>query len=229
MSNTDDLAEQTTTEKEDIPPTQPIAALLLSIVVALVLIFALFYQQSERSRLLIDGELTPLQQQFKQLQVLQQAEYLVNELLFVDSGKNVIELQAELLAVNRQLLRLESTNTHLYQQWLNANKLTSDIVMRIHQGHVHNEQLKQSSIIQLQLMWFSVTPIINKKIAQQALLFKQLQTDHINDKLTFSRSNAYVSAIQQLHNLQQLKSLLAAVLTSFEQLTIHTSLEDLEQ
>ncbi|MBL4822580.1 MAG: hypothetical protein JKX90_03520, partial [Colwellia sp.] len=205
-----------------------IAALLLSIVVALVLIFALFYQQSERSRLLIDGELTPLQQQFKQLQVLQQAEYLVNELLFVDSGKNVIELQAELLAVNRQLLRLESTNTHLYQQWLNANKLTSDIVMRIHQGHVHNEQLKQSSIIQLQLMWFSVTPIINKKIAQQALLFKQLQTDHINDKLTFSRSNAYVSAIQQLHNLQQLKSLLAAVLTSFEQLTIHTSLEDLD-
>ncbi|WP_114326930.1 hypothetical protein [Candidatus Colwellia aromaticivorans] len=239
MSNTEDLSDQKPIEQEDERQTlslttkplhrqfsTKLVALLLTIIIALALIFTLFYQQSERSRFLIDGELTPLKQQFEQLQTLQKADYLVNELLFTNSGINFIELQTELIALNRRLLRLESLHTHLYQQWLNTNKSASDIVMRIQQNHGRNEQLKQSSIIQLQLMLFSVTPIINKKTAQQELLFKQLQTDQVNDNLTFSRANAYVSAIRQLDDLQQLKSLLAKVLTSFEQLTIHTSMDD---
>lgn len=241
MSNTDDLAEKKTTVTEDVLQTQSLTAkplhrqfstilftLLLTIIIALVFVFTLFYQQSERSRFVVDSELTPLKQQFKQLQALHKAETLVNTLLFTDSGKNFVELQAELIAVNRQLLRLGSTNTHLYQQWLNANKATSDIVMRIQQSHGRNEQLKQSSIIQLQLMWFSISPIINNKTAQQELLFKQLTAENIKGKLTFSRANAYVNGIRQLHNLQQLKSLLAEVLTGFEQMTLHTSIDDFE-
>ena len=35
-------------------------------------------------------------------------------------------------------------------------KSANDIVVRIQQTNERNEQLKQSSIIQLQLMWFSV-------------------------------------------------------------------------
>tara|TARA_R110001583_G_scaffold7158_1_gene35560 strand:- start:11887 stop:15255 length:3369 start_codon:yes stop_codon:yes gene_type:complete len=241
MSNTDDLAEQKPIEQKDNRQTQTLilkpfhrqfsaklTALLSTIIVALALIFILFYQQSERSRFLIEGELFPLKQQFEQLKALQKAEYLVDELLFTDSGINFVELQTELIAVNRQLLRLESSNTHLYQQWLNANKSANDIVTRIQDNYGRNEQLKQSSVIQLQLMWFSVTQIINKKAAQQESLFKQLQADQVNDKITLSRSNAYVIAIRQLTHLQQLKTLLADVLAGFEQLTIHLSIEDFD-
>ena len=240
MSNTDNGAEKKPVEQEEWQ-TQPLIAkalyrqfstmlvtLLLTFIVVLTLIFTLFYQQNERSRFLIEGELIPLKQKFEQLQALHKAAHLVNELLFIDSGMNFVELQTELIAVNRQLLRLKSSNTHLYQQWLNVNKSANDIVVRIQQKNGRNEQLKQSSIIQLQLMWFSVTPIINKKTTQQELLFKQLQADKINDKLTLSRANAYVSAIRQVHNLQQLKNLLAEVLTRFEQLTIHTNMEDFD-
>jgi hypothetical protein len=241
MGNIDDLVKQKPIEQKDerqtpILTVKPfhrqfsvkLAALLLTIIVALALIFILFYQQSERSHLLIKGELIPLKQQFEQLKALQKAEYLVDELLFTDSGINFVELQTELIAVNRQLLRLESSNTHLYQQWLNANKSANDIVTRIQDNYGRNEQLKQSSIIQLQLMWFSVTQIINKKAAQQESLFKQLQADQVNDKITLSRSNAYVIAIRQLTHLQQLKTLLADVLARFEQLTIHTSMDDFD-
>jgi hypothetical protein len=241
MSNTDDLAEQKPIEQKDNRQTQTLilkpfhrqfsaklTALLSTIIVALALIFILFYQQSERSRFLIEGELFPLKQQFEQLKALQKAEYLVDELLFTDSGINFVELQTELIAVNRQLLRLESSNTHLYQQWLNANKSANDIVTRIQDNYGRNEQLKQSSVIQLQLMWFSVTQIINKKAAQQESLFKQLQADQVNDKITLSRSNAYIIAIRQLTHLQQLKILLADVLARFEQLTIHTSMDDFD-
>lgn len=241
MSDTDNLAEENAIEEKEHSQTQPfiakplhrqfaskLAAIWLTVLITLALTFVLFYQKSEQSRILIEGELSPLKQQLEQVQALQKTKYIVNELLFVDSGANFVELQTELIVLNRQLLRLESSNTHLYQQWLNANKLANDIVMRIQQSHSRNEQLKQSSIIQLQLMWFSITPIINKKIAQQELLFEQLKADHINDKLTFSRANAYVSAVEKSHNLQQLKSLLAEVLSGFEQLTIHTSIEDFD-
>ena len=240
MSNTDNLADQKPTAQEERQPSPLIArplhrqfttklfALLLTILIALLFTFTLFYQQSERSQFVIDSELMPLKQQFQQLQALQKAEYLVNTLLFTDSAENYVELQTELIAVNRKLLRQGSSNAHLYQQWLNGNKAASDIVMRIQQSHGRNEQLKQSSIIQLQLMWFSITPIINKKSIQQELLFKQLTADNVKDKLTFSRASAYVSGIRQLHNLQQLKSLLAEVLTSFEQMTLHTSIDDFD-
>ena len=237
MSNTQDLAEKKPIEEEN-PKTQPctakplhkqfsgkLAAVMITIIVALALIFALFYQQSERSRFLIDGELKPLKQQLEQLQALQKAEHLLNE-LFTDSGKNFVELQTELIGVNRQLLRLESLNARLYQEWLNANKSASDIVMRIQQNYGRNEQLKQSSIVQLQLIWFSITPIIDKEIVKKALLYKQLQAGNVNDGLTLSRANKHVSATQQLHSLQQLKILLAEALTRFEQLTIHTSMDD---
>lgn len=240
MSNTDDLAEQDSIKQEDLQTktltvkplhrqfSTKLIALLLTIIVALALIFTLFYQQYERSRFLIDGELTPLKQQVEQLQALQKAEHLVSELLLPDRGVNLVELHSELIAVNEQLLGLESLNTHLYQQWLNANKLASDIVMRIQKSHGRNEKLRQSSIIQIQLMWNSITPLIDKKTAQQKLLFKQLKTDQVNDKLTLNRANAYISAIQQLNNLQQLKSLLAEVLTSFEQLSVNTSIENFD-
>jgi hypothetical protein len=241
MSNTDDLAEQKLIEQKDDRQTKALilkpfhrqfstklAALFLTIVVTLALIFILFYQQNERSRFLIEGELIPLKQELEQLKALQKAEYLVDELLFTDSGINFVELQTKLIAVNRQLLQLESSNAHLYQQWLNANKSAKGIVMRIQENHARNEQLRQSSVIQLQLMWFSVTQIINKKTAQKELLFKQLQADQINDKVTLNRANAYVIAIKKLTHLQQLKALLTNVLVGFEQLTIHLSMEDFD-
>jgi hypothetical protein len=238
MSNTDDLAEQKLIEQKDDRQTKALilkpfhrqfstklAALFLTIVVTLALIFIFFYQQNERSRFLIEGELIPLKQELEQLKALQKAEYLVDELLFTDSGINFVELQTKLIAVNRQLLQLESSNAYLYQQWLNANKSAKGIVMRIQENHARNEQLRQSSVIQLQLMWFSVTQIINKKIAQKELLFKQLQADQINDKVTLNRANAYVVAIKKSTHLQQLKALLTNVLVGFEQLTIHLSMD----
>jgi len=239
MSNIDDLAEQKPIEREGNRQTQPVTVkplhrqfstklltLLLTIIIALALIFTLFYQQNERSRFLINGQLTPLQQQLEQLQLLQKVQYLVNDLLFTNSGINFVELHTELIAVNKRLLRVESSNTQLYQQWLNANKSASDIVMRIQKNNGRNEQLKQTSIMQLQSTLLSITQLTNEKTTQQNLFFKQFKAGNVNSRI--SRANAYVSATQQLYDLKQLKSLLAEVLTRFEQLTRHTSKGDFD-
>lgn len=240
MSNTDDLDEQKSLEQEAVQKPILVArplhrqfsgkliALFLTITVALALIFTLFYQQNERSRFLIDGELTPLKEKFEQLQALKKATYIVDELLFIDRGKNFVALHTELIEVNEQLLQLDSSNAHLYQQWLNTNKLASDNVFRIQKNHDHNEELKRSSIVQVKSMLVSLAPVINNKAAQLELLFKQLNSDKVNDGLTFNRASAYVSATQQSLHLQELKILLTQVLTEFEQLTIHTSMKEFD-
>lgn len=240
MSKIDDLSEEQSNAEEDQQIQTSIArplhrqfttkfiGIVLTMAIALFLIFTLFYQQGERSRFLIDTELTPLKQELKQLQTLQKAHTLVNKLLLTDNGKNFLALHTALITVNNQLLQLESIHTLLYQQWLNVNKHASDIVMRTQKKHGRNEQLKQSSINQLQLILVSVTPIINQKTAQQALLFKQLNQEQVNNKLTLRSTSAYAKATQQLYYLQQLKSLSLGVLARFEQLTIHTSMDEFD-
>lgn len=240
MSKIDNLPEEKPTVQEEQQIQTSIArplhrqfttkfiGIVLTMAVALFLIFTLFYQQSERSRFLIDSELTPLKQELKQLKTLQKAQAVVNKVLLTDNGKNLLAFHTELIAVNNQLLQLESSHTHLYQQWLNENKNASDIVMRIQKKHGRNEQLKQSSINQLQLMLVSVTPIIHQKTTQQALLFEQLNTAKTTSKLTLNSTNAYAEAIQQRYHLQQLRSLSMGVLTRFEQLTIHTSMDEFD-
>jgi hypothetical protein len=232
MSNTDDFAEKQAIEQKE-PPlitkplyrqfTSPLVAILLTTIVTVILICTFFYHKNEQSRLFFGNELAQVKQQFEQLKALKRVEYLVNELLFTDSGRNVVELQTELIAVNKQLISLESSYTQLYQQWLDINESANDTAIRIQKNYGRNDYLKQSSIIQLQLIWFSVTPIINNNIIQQELLLKQVKSNP-----TRSRTNAYINSIQQLNILKELKQLSAEVLTRFEALTIHTSMDDFD-
>ena len=239
MSNTDDLAEQQPIEQDQASPIKTLTAkplhrqfsmiltsLLFTVIMALALMFALFYQQSEQSRISHQGEFTSLSQQYEQLQALQKTEYLVEQLLFIENKINFVESHTELLAVNRELLQLESANEKIYQQWLNANESAREVIFNLQKSNQDNEKLKQSSIIQLQLMWFSITPIINEKIASQALLLQQLKVNNTSYKLRFSRSTVHALGMEELYELQQLKQLMAEVLSRFEQLTIHTSMDD---
>ena len=137
MSNTDDLAEQQPIEQDQASPIKTLTAkplhrqfsmiltsLLFTVIMALALVFALFYQQSEQSRISHQGEFTSLSQQYEQLQALQKTDYLVDQLLFIENKINFVESHTELLAVNRELLQLESANEKIYQQWLNAVSYT---------------------------------------------------------------------------------------------------------
>ncbi len=198
-------------------------ALAFSVAIALLLAFVLFWQNSQQTQSVIQTQLFPLQQQVKQLESLQQAKFIVDELLRGDSEKNWLKLHTDLIALNRQLLRLNSNHTNTYRQWLNQNKVARDAVERAQKNKSRNQQLKQSSVIQLQLMLFSITSIGDTKSTHEKVLYQQLQTDKRNDTTTLSRVNAYVRAVKQAQKVEQLKSLLSELLTSFEHLTLGTS------
>lgn len=204
--------------------THKIVALLLTITVMVGLTLVLFYQNKIQHSALVDTQLIPLTQELKRIKALQKAEKLIANLRIDANAGNLVELHAELIAINRQLLQQSNLNGQLFQQWLNASQLAEDIVSRIQGSNTRNQQLKLSSIVQLQLMLFSITPIIDNKLASQTLLDNQLKTDQAKGRVTYNSANAYAKLVQQVNYLQQLQSLLADVLLGFEQLNMHTTI-----
>lgn len=226
-------AEQLHTNRNALPPfyrqfSTKLLALTLCLVVILLLSVVLFWQQNQQAQSVIQTQLYPLQQQVKQLESLQQAKFIVDELLRGDSEKNWLKLHTDLIALNRQLLRLSSSNTATYRQWLNQNEMARSAVDRAEKNKSRNQQLKQSTIIQLQLMHFSITSISDKKISHEKLLYQQLQKDKSNDTVTLNRANAYTRAVKQSQNVRQIKTLLTEILVAFEQLTIRTTQGDFD-
>ncbi len=232
--------EQAFSRSEGIPPTSntllpffrqftaKLLACAFSIAMALLLVFVFFWQNNQQTQSIIQNQLLPLQQQVQQLASLQQTKFIVDELLRGDSEKNWLKLHTDLIALNRQLLRYNSNHSSTYQQWLNQNKVASDAIERAEKNKSRNQQLKQSSVIQLQLMLFSITSISDTKSNHEKVLYQQLQLDKNNDTVTLNRANAYAKAVKQSHNVKQLKSLLTELLTSFEHLTIVTPQADFD-
>jgi len=208
--------------------TSKLLASAVSIAIALFFIGALFWQHNQQTQSLIQNQLLPLQQQVQQLESLQQAKLIVDELLRGDSEQSWLKLHSDLIALNRQLLRRNSAYASIYQQWLNQNKVAVDVIERAEKNKSRNQQLKQSSVIQLQLMLFSVTSISETKSSHEQVLYQQLQLDKSNDTVTLNRASAYAKAVKQAHKVKQLKRLLTELLTSFERLTIMTPQADFD-
>ncbi len=208
--------------------TPKLAMLLFTVVVITGLIITSLYQNYIRKNALIENQLVPLTQQLNKISVLHKADKLIDNLLIAANAESYVSLYAELIAIDRQLLGLNNSENKLFQQWLNKHKSGDAIAFRIQNSHVYNQQLKQNSITQLQLMMLSITSFIDNELLIQKTLQKQLQAEQTQNSVSFNQANRYVKSAQQLNNLQNLQFLLAEVLASFEQLTMYTPIASFE-
>jgi|GEM_PF-1876916 len=199
-------------------------AIGISILMAIIVSSLLFYLNYQQSQSVIITGLTPLQRQVDQLHLLQKNSAIVEQLLQAKGDENWLELHGELVAANRELLRLNTVHAVKYKQWLNQNMSAQEAVERIQKNQSRNQQLKQSSVIQLQLMLFTTNSILDKKIISERNLYQQLQSN----KVSQSRMQAYAKLTKQLHVLNQLKILLVDILTRFENLSLNTTQGDFE-
>ncbi len=208
--------------------TNKFVTLLLLFMLMISLSAILLYQHNSQINSLAKNQLTPLTKQLQQVKTLQVANLLISDLLNSKNAERFVEQHKQLIALDRQLLTLNYHNAQQFRQWLHANENAENIVSRIQDSYTRNQQLKQSSIIQLQLILFSMRPIIEKKLADQNLLDKQLQADQARDRVTFSRANAYAKLAQQLTQLQQMNFSFVQILTRFEKLAMHSSIVNFE-
>jgi len=178
--------------------THKFVGIFFSVVFTLLFSLLLFQQYHAQTMSLINGELVPLKRQVVQFIKLNKYQEIIKQLLSPSPNDSIIEYHTELIALDEQLLELKNKNSVTFQQWLIVNKKTIETASRLQQSNSINNQLKQDSIIQLYLIKSSIIRIINNKQTQQSDILKSLE------------------------------NLIVESLMRFEQLTINTSLEQLE-
>ncbi|MDP7593382.1 MAG: hypothetical protein QF552_11960 [Litorilituus sp.] len=203
-------------------------AIGLSMLMVIIFGSLLYYQSYHQAKLVRTSGIAALQEHIEQFQLLQKKRWIVEQLLLAEGSTNWITLYDQLIATDQQLLTLNTAHALIYKQWLNQNKAAEEAIRIIHKNQSRNQQLKQSSIIQLQLMLFTTNSILAKKAINEKNLYQQLQKDSLQDNVTQNRLQAYAKLTKQLHALNQLKVMLADVLLSFEKLSINTSQDNFE-
>jgi HPt (histidine-containing phosphotransfer) domain-containing protein len=204
-------------------------ALCFLIIITIGLTSALFYQTNVQDNATLKNQLIPIKQALKQINALQAVEQLIEDILQPDNTGNLVKLHDELIILNRNLLQAHSDNKQVFQQWLDKNLLAEDVVSRVQDSYTYNQQLRQSSIIQLQLVLFSIQQVIDEQFASQKILNEQLEVEQAKNRVTYSRANLYVQLAQKSNDLQQLKTLLIDVLMRFKALNTNTSLTVFEE
>jgi hypothetical protein len=204
-------------------------ALCLLVIITIGLVSALFYQTNVQDNALVKDQLVPMTQALKKINALQAVDQLIDDLLQPDNTGVLVKLHDELIILNRQFIRQNKADEQVFQQWLDENLLAEDIVSRVQDSYAYNQQLRQSSIIQLQLVLFSIQQVIDEQFASQKILNEQLEAEQEKNRVTYSRANLYVKLAQKSNDLQQLKMLLVDVLIRFKALNINTSLTIFEE
>jgi len=204
-------------------------ALCFLIIITIGLTSALFYQTNVHDKGIVKNQLAPMRQALKKINALQAVNQLIEDILQPDNTGNLVKLHDELIILSRQLLQTNNDNTQVFQQWLDQNLLAEDIVSRVQDSYTYNQQLRQSSIIQLQLVLFSIQQVIDEQFTSQKILNEQLAAEQEKNRVTYSRASLYVQRAQKSKDLQALKTLLVDILNRFKVLNTNTSLTIFEE
>ena len=220
-------AEQHHNDIKLVPLYQQLTAKLLTILMTVLLLLSLvsvlFYQYYVQRNAQVELQLNALTQTVTQDKTLQKIDQLVDDILQPSNVTHLVSLQSELIALDRQLLYLND-NHGVFQQWLAENIQAQAIVLRIQDNDSNNQQLKQRSIEQLQLVLLSSQALLDIQWLKQDTLAKQLQSNQKTNRVSYSRASGYAKSLQLSHHLQQVNVLVANVLKGFVALDRHTSL-----
>jgi hypothetical protein len=127
------------------------------------------------------------------------------------------------LQINKISLLINKNKSQLDLMYI-GHKEFAGIIAKLSKNHDRNNQLKQSTIIQLQLINDQLSSDIKEKQRQTDLLLQQISVDRFTDKVTANRSKAYAKQIKELSQLQNLQQTIIRALLAFQQLDLQSSI-----
>jgi hypothetical protein len=189
-----------------------------------IAIIALLVIRENQLNLIADQELPSLtKKHLRQQQIL--STYLTLDAL--TKRTNAENLSEDYQQAQQQINDIstgEGNNKSKLSLMFVGHKEYAGIIDKLSTKHDRNEQLKQSSIIQFQLINDQLTIDIKDKLQRKQLLFQQIQSDKFSDKVTATRAKAYAKQVNELANLQQLQQTIIRGLLAFQQLDLQYSI-----
>ncbi|WDD99513.1 Hpt domain-containing protein [Thalassomonas actiniarum] len=208
--------------------TPMLAAIFILASLILPLAITLMYLSEQQQGSAQQEQLAKLQRQNQYLQYRQKNQILFRQLLSETDAGQFSRLYQRLLD-NWQILAEQIPDSGASDNSLSGDSTLSEGVKRLAAGSKRNIQLKQQSIIQLQLVADALDSIIFNKQGQLEQLYQQLQADNISDAVTVSRARAQGKIYTELARYNQLESLLAQLLVLFADLDLQFPLTEFEQ
>ncbi|MBA6397233.1 hypothetical protein [Colwellia sp. BRX10-4] len=177
---------------------------------------------------LVENELPWLTNKNKQQQQIL-ITYLVLENLAkrIDAKNLSTDYEIAQQQINKISLLVKNNKGQLDLMYV-GHKEFSAVIDKLSENHQRNTQLKQNTIIQLQLINDQLTVQIKEKQRQKSLLLQQLNSDKYTDKVTATRAKAYVKQIKELSDLQRLQQTIIRALLAFQQLNLQSSILDFD-
>jgi hypothetical protein len=129
--------------------------------------------------------------------------------------------------INNISLLINSNKSQLDLMYI-GHKEFAGVVDKLTKNHDRNHQLKQNTIIQLQLINDQIAADIKQKQRQKSLLLQQISSDKFTDNVTATRAKAYATQITELSHLQQLQQTIIRALLAFQQLNLQYSILDFD-
>ncbi|MBA6356311.1 MULTISPECIES: hypothetical protein [unclassified Colwellia] len=177
---------------------------------------------------LVENELPSLANKHKQQQQIL-ITYLALENLTkrIDAKNLSADYEIAQQQINKISLLVKNNKAQLDLMYV-GHKEFSGVIDKLSENHQRNTQLKQNTIIQLQLINDQLTVEIKEKQRQKSLLLQQLNSDKYTDKVTATRAKAYVKQIAELSDLQPLQQTIIRALLAFQQLNLQSSILDFD-
>jgi hypothetical protein len=125
------------------------------------------------------------------------------------------------LQINKISSLIKKSKSQLDLMYI-GHKEFSGVIDKLTKNHDRNNQLKQNTIIQLQLINDQLSSDIKEKKRQTSLLLKQISLDRFTDKVTKNRTKAYAVQLTELSQSQQLQQTIIRALLAFQQLNLQS-------
>ena len=125
------------------------------------------------------------------------------------------------LQINKISSLIKKSKSQLDLMYI-GHKEFSGVIDKLTKNYDRNNQLKQNTIIQLQLINDQLASDIKEKKRQTSLLLKQISLDRFTDKVTKNRTKAYAVQLTELSQSQQLQQTIIRALLAFQQLNLQS-------
>jgi hypothetical protein len=195
---------------------------LLSLTLALLL---LHYRDQQVSSLL-EIQLPAIEKSNQ----LQNKYIEINDLLSIiirsDHAKNLLKNHQHYLQQLTELKQLSTNKSRVIEQVIFSENVALENIKRLTNNYQRNLLLKQSSVIQLQLVLDELNSEITDIKAKQVKLLQQINQDNVADKVTVSRAKAHANLTQTVNLLRQTSLAVKNVEVLFSRLDLQYPLAD---
>ena len=208
--------------------TPLLSALFFLVILMITSAMTLYYLNVRQLAYVQETQIPALKQQNLYIQYQLKNNTIFAQLLSERDAKQFSFLYQRLIINWQKLADFGDKGSKNTDNILLKNKILTEQVNRIAGNNSRNIQLRQQTVIQLQLVLGALLPIILNKEAQQGLLHQQILEDKVSDRVTASRARAQSHLFTELNRYHQLKYLLSNLLSMFVELDLQLPLTQFE-